>query len=99
MGQLQSNREWLFWGRHDPLYAVATRPGKQAGGPAPWTADEFLETGRLYFADVYRHWRQYGVGSEHCAEIGCGSGRVTRQLVAHFRRVTAQDVSPDQLAN
>ena len=56
MGQLQSNLEWLFWGRHDPLYAVATRPGKQAGGPTPWTADEFLETGRLYFADVYRHW-------------------------------------------
>ena len=97
MDKLQSNREWIFWGKHDPLYAVATFPGKQIGGQAPWTAEDLLEMGRMYFADVYRQWRQYGVGSEHCVEIGCGSGRITRQLCSHFRRVTGIDVSPEQL--
>jgi ubiquinone/menaquinone biosynthesis C-methylase UbiE len=99
VSELPSNREWIFWGRHDPLYAVTTRPGKEMGGPAPWTPEEFLEVGRLYFADVYRHWQQYGVGSEHCVEIGCGSGRITRQLISRFRRVTALDVSVEQLQN
>ncbi|MFO0809716.1 MAG: class I SAM-dependent methyltransferase [Gemmataceae bacterium] len=99
MAQLQSNREWLYWGQHDPMYAVATVPGKEVGGRAPWAPAEFLETGRRYFADVYRQWRQYGVGAEHCVEIGCGSGRITRPLAAHFGRVTALDVSPEQLAN
>lgn len=97
MAELPSNREWIFWGQHDPLYAVATRPGKQAGGQAPWTPAEFFETGRRYFADVGRQWRQYGAGTDHCVEIGCGSGRITRQLASHFRRVTAIDVSPAQL--
>lgn len=97
MGELRTNREWQFWGEHDPFYAVMTRPGKHVGGPAPWREEELLEVGRLYFADVYRQWQQFGVGSEHCVEIGCGSGRITRQLVAHFRKVTALDVSPAQL--
>lgn len=99
MSGLRSNREWIFWGRHDPLFAVATRAGKQKDGASPWTAEELLEAGRAYFAGVYRQWRQYGVGSRHCVEIGCGSGRITRQLAVHFRRVTALDVSPDQLAS
>ncbi|HYN05837.1 MAG TPA: class I SAM-dependent methyltransferase [Vicinamibacterales bacterium] len=99
MSRPGSNREWIFWGRHDPLFAVASVPGREAGGDAPWTPEEFFETGRQYFADVYRHWQQFGVGSAHCVEIGCGSGRITRQLVEHFRRVTAVDVSPDQLQN
>lgn len=97
MGKLPSNQEWMFWGRHDPLYGVVTQPGRQIGGRAPWTPEKFLETGRLYFADVYRQWQQYGVGWEHCVEIGCGSGRITRQLAIRFHRVTAVDVSPEQL--
>lgn len=97
MRDLPSNREWIFWGEHDPLFAVATRAGKQAHGPAPWTPEEFFETGRRYFADVLRQWRQYGVGSHHCVEIGCGAGRITRQLASQFERVTALDVSPGQL--
>lgn len=97
MDELRSNREWIFWGQHDPLYAVAARPGKQIGGKSPWSTDDFLATGQRYFADVRRQWQQYGRGSEHCVEIGCGAGRITRQLASHFRRVTAVDVSPAQL--
>ena len=97
MRNLPSNREWIFWGQHDPLFAVATRRGKQAGGPAPWTPEEFFENGRRYFADVVRQWQQYGAGADHCVEVGCGAGRITRQLARHFCRVSALDVSPAQL--
>src|SRR5712691_9314271 len=37
------------------------------------------------------------MGSERCVEIGCGTGRITRQLASCFRHVTALDVSPGQL--
>jgi len=97
MAEPQSNREWIFWGRHDPLFAVSTRSGKQAGGNAPWSVEEFLASGKRYFADVLRQWQQYGSGCAHCVEIGCGAGRITHQLVSHFQRVTAVDVSPAQL--
>lgn len=93
-----SNKEWIFWGRADPLLGVATRPGKGVDGANPWTATEFLEAGRSYFADVWRHWLQFGVGRGHCVEIGCGSARITSELVKVFECVTALDVSPDQLA-
>ena len=56
-----------------------------------------LRWGECIFADVYQQWRQYGVGSEHCVEIGCGSGRITRQLCSNFHRVSGIDVSPEQL--
>lgn len=94
----RSNKEWIFWGRTDPLFGVATRPGKERESGSPWTRDEFLESGRRYFADVWRQWRQFGVTTSHCVEIGCGSARITTQLALVFDRVTALDVSPDQLA-
>ncbi len=54
--------------------------------------------GRRYFSEVWRQWRQFGAGSEHCVEIGCGAGRITNQLIQVFEQVTAIDVSPHQLA-
>ena len=56
-----------------------------------------LRWGEYIFADVYQQWRLYGVGSEYCAEIGCGSGRITRQLCSNFHRVSGIDLSPEQL--
>lgn len=97
MREPASNQEWIFWGRHDPLYAVSTQAGRELGSPEAWSAAEFFESGRCYFADVQRQWEQYGMGSNRCVEIGCGTGRITRQLASCFRHVTAFDVSPGQL--
>ena len=92
-----SNAEWQFWGSTDPLYAVATLAGRDRNGPNPWTLDELRASGARYFVGVHRQWKRYGIGSEHCVEIGCGAGRITAQLSRHFGRVTAVDVSPHQL--
>ena len=94
---MKSNTEWEKWGERDPLYAVATWPGKERGGPNAWTDDEFYELGGSDWADFLNHWQHYGVSAGTCVEIGCGAGRITKQLSQHFHQVTALDVSQHQL--
>jgi SAM-dependent methyltransferase len=96
---LNTDREWIFWGEHDPLWAVSSVAGRQRGSARAWTAEEFLADGAAYFASVREQWTHYGMGSTHCLEIGAGSGRLTKQLLTTFRRVTAVDVSAAQLEN
>jgi ubiquinone/menaquinone biosynthesis C-methylase UbiE len=93
----RTNAEWQYWGSHDPYFGVATVRGRERGAANAWTIESLRASGAAYFDDVRERWAKYGMGSEHCAEIGCGSGRVTTQLVRHFARVTAVDVSSDQL--
>jgi ubiquinone/menaquinone biosynthesis C-methylase UbiE len=77
---------------------VATTEGKDRGGQTPWTAEEFLTMGAADFGDVLRHWQHYGLRPARCVEIGCGSGRMTKQLAVTFRSVLALDVSEHQIA-
>ena len=94
---MRSNSEWIYWGRVDPLWAVAALEGREQGAPNAWTAADFLAMGDSDMADVARHWQSYGVSRGRCIEIGCGSGRMTKALLAHFDSVLAIDVSPDQI--
>ena len=94
---MRSNAEWRHWGQVDPLWAVDSRPGKQAGSGTPWTDAEFLARGEQYFSSVLPHWQQYGIGRRRCIEIGCGAGRITRPLLGVFDSVVAIDVSPEQI--
>lgn len=96
---MRSNDEWIYWGKVDPLWAVCSIPGKRKGSAHPWTAEALLKNGAAYFEGVWRQWRSYGMGHEHCVEIGCGSGRITNQLLSAFNWVTALDVSPEQIEN
>jgi len=97
MEEMKSNIEWKKWGEHDPLYAVSTWEGKDRGGANPWTDAEFYDLGRSDWDDFQKHWEQYGVDHDCCVEVGCGAGRITRQLSAAFSRVKALDVSKHQL--
>jgi SAM-dependent methyltransferase len=94
---LRSNQEWRAWGKIDPLWSVASWPGKERGGPRPWTPEEFLALGASDFRDILGHWRQYGLTAGTCVEIGCGAGRMTTQLLTVFPRIEALDVSEDQM--
>ncbi len=95
---MRTNAEWKYWGERDPLWSVATTAGKDRGGQTPWTAEEFLTMGAADFGDVLRHWQHYGLRPARCVEIGCGSGRMTKQLAVTFRSVLALDVSEHQIA-
>lgn len=94
---MKSNIEWEKWGERDPLFAVSTWQGKERGSANAWTDAEFYELGRLDWVDFSKHWQHYGLKAGNCLEIGCGAGRITRQLVDSFHHVTGVDVSQHQL--
>jgi SAM-dependent methyltransferase len=94
---MKSNLEWKKWGEHDPLFAVSTWPGKERGSPNAWTDEDFYQLGRADWAVFLNQWQQYGVRLGVCVEIGCGAGRITKQLGQCFKHVTALDVSQHQL--
>jgi ubiquinone/menaquinone biosynthesis C-methylase UbiE len=45
------------------------------------------------WSEYFDAWRRYGLATDSCLEIGCGAGRITRQLIQQFARVAAIDVS------
>jgi ubiquinone/menaquinone biosynthesis C-methylase UbiE len=94
---MKSNIEWKKWGERDPLYAVATWKGKDRESSEAWTDDEFYELGRSDWADFVKRWQSYGLKARNCLEIGCGAGRLTKQIVQNFNQVTGVDVSPHKL--
>jgi ubiquinone/menaquinone biosynthesis C-methylase UbiE len=98
MTGLQSNVEWKQWGKDDPLYGVASWSNKQKGAESEWTDEGFYALGESDWRDFVRHWQQYGVNRESCLEVGCGAGRITRQLALFFDRVYAVDVSTAMIA-
>ena len=75
------------------LYHVLTWPDKD-----DWTPEEFYDVGRSDWEDFRAQWLHYagGLGGT-CLEVGCGAGRLTRQLVTQFDRVVAVDVSADMI--
>jgi SAM-dependent methyltransferase len=95
--ELKTNLEWREWGRRDPLFGVANCEGKDAGGAVPWTDQEFYALGETDWRDFSGHWRRYGFAPGTFVEIGCGAGRITRQLAATFERGYALDVSEDMI--
>jgi ubiquinone/menaquinone biosynthesis C-methylase UbiE len=98
MKEPASNQEWKQWGERDPLFGVAAWDNKAKDGSSPWTDEEFYQLGALDWQDFSKHWEQYGVNRESCLEIGCGAGRLTRQLATYFNRVEAIDVSEKMIA-
>jgi len=91
--KLKSNAEWELWGKDDPLWGVASWASKQKGGDSPWTEEEFYALGESDWRDFLCHWQQYGLDKRSCLEIGCGAGRLTKQLARSFEHVCAVDVS------
>lgn len=98
MSELKSNTEWKQWGKDDPLWGVAAARNKQKDGPSPWTAEEFYAVGERDWQVFARQWRQYGMNTTSCLEIGCGAGRFTRLLARSFDHVHAVDVSQEMIS-
>lgn len=94
---MKSNIEWKQWGKVDPCYGVASWKGKSIHDAMPWKADEIYELGESDWKDFERQWTQYGLTYGRCLEIGCGVGRLTRQLALKFQNVNAVDVSENMI--
>ncbi len=94
---LKTNSEWLEWGRRDPLFGVASWKTKGVDDSAPWTDEAFYKLGASDWKDFEEHWRRYGYTPGTFVEIGCGAGRITKQLALAFQHGHALDVSKDML--
>lgn len=97
MSELRSNIEWEQWGAQDPLFGAVNWPGKEKGSPTAWTDQEFYALGKSDWIDFFGQWQHYGVITDSCLEIGCGTGRFTKQLSLTFRQVFAVDISTDMI--
>jgi SAM-dependent methyltransferase len=98
MTDLRTNAEWKDWGKNDPLFGVASWKNKEKGaGASAWTEDEFYSLGESDWQDFWERWKHYGVDTQSCIEIGCGAGRITKQLSRTFDQVYAVDVSADMI--
>jgi SAM-dependent methyltransferase len=93
----RSNVEWAYWGKRDPLWGVASWPGRERTGAKPWTDADFYALGESDWKDFLAHWQRYGLSTTRCVEIGCGAGRITRAMSRTFDRVDGTDISAEML--
>ncbi len=88
--------DWETLGRVDPLWAVYVAPGTEKGG---WDINAFLATGQAEVDRVLARLDTYmpSVPRGRVLDFGCGVGRLSRALAAHFGEVIGVDVSSAML--
>ncbi len=89
-------KDWEALGDSDPLYGVLSDPAKSGG---KWSADEFFASGRLHVERLLRSLADARAAFEpgDCLDFGCGVGRLTIPLAAHFRRTVGVDVAASMI--
>ncbi|MHB8643524.1 MAG: class I SAM-dependent methyltransferase [Gaiellaceae bacterium] len=89
-------RDWDELAEVDPLWAVISDPTRRGGR---WDLEEFLATGNAEVERVLRVSRELGRPQEwsRALDFGCGVGRVTRALAAHFGEIVGVDVSAQMI--
>lgn len=94
-------RNWDGLAAHDAMWAILSDPAKINQG---WQADEFFASGRQEIAAL----REYIVAlltlsgaslePRRAMDFGCGLGRLSQALAAHFQRVDGVDISEVMVA-
>lgn len=76
----------------DALWAILSDPTRRYGR---WDIDEFLATGRREIDGLLESGARWGLpeGRHQALDFGCGVGRLTRALAAHFEGTTGVDIS------
>lgn len=93
-----TRRHWNRMAQTDPLWAVLTDPDKKGNR---WQIDEFFADGRKVVADDLAgvHARYPALRTGAALDFGCGVGRLSQALAAHFQTVTGIDISEEMLAH
>jgi SAM-dependent methyltransferase len=93
----QSNTYWDGLGQRNPYGAILTG---SAGNLRQWDLEAFLETGKAdaarFVADLDRI--APALRRDRLLDFGCGVGRVTRALAAHFDAAVGVDAAPAMIA-
>jgi SAM-dependent methyltransferase len=90
-------QHWDRLAQRDPFWAILTRDDKRDGG---WAPGEFFADGIRDIDQVLLAARRFGFAIERrrALDFGCGAGRLTQALCAHFERGDGVDISPAMLA-
>lgn len=98
MANIQAQKAlWEKHGSSDPLWAVLTVPGTEGGR---WKAKDFLASGVWEIREVLRYLKSRKLTPKTKAralDFGCGAGRLSQALAAHFKRVDGVDISGSML--
>src|SRR5215813_1192715 len=88
---------WNRFGKTDAMGAILSWPEKMDG---KWDHDEFFRTGVTEIAWILRYAETLypGFGRQKALDFGCGVGRLTQALTAHFDEVHGVDIAPSMIA-
>lgn len=94
-----SDKDWEIWGKDDPYYGVLTHAQFRKGS-IDAHKDEFFASGTSFVTGLLdRYQRHFGdLPRGSALDFGCGVGRLTLAMAAHFGQVDGVDVSPSMLA-
>ena len=89
-------RDWERLGERNAYEVILTGDSESTR----WDSDAFFATGRADVASFMRGLSEIApdVVRGRALDFGCGVGRITRGLAAHFQSVTGVDVAPSMIA-
>src|SRR5579885_1494192 len=87
---------WNALGDTDPLWAILTDPARKGG---KWEREEFFRIGEQEIAEVLRAAGERGLRTRRgvALDFGCGVGRLTQALCAHFEECCGVDIAPSMI--
>jgi SAM-dependent methyltransferase len=90
-------RHWDTFGKTTPLWSILTDPTKQEDD---WDLPDFFKTGVEEIGASLDHVRALGLALSpgRALDFGCGIGRLTQALCAHFRESVGVDIAPSMIA-
>lgn len=90
-------KNWDALGAEDPLWAVLTDDRYRGG---KWDEAAFFATGAEEIAGVVRDLDRLGRPERRgrCLDFGCGVGRLTQALAAHFESCDGVDIARSMIA-
>jgi|LauGreDrversion2_6_1035139.scaffolds.fasta_scaffold28841_2 ubiquinone/menaquinone biosynthesis C-methylase UbiE len=89
---------WNELGKEDPLWVVLTDPSRKDG---KWKPAEFFATGQLEVSEVMARAAEVHptLQKGKALDFGCGVGRLSQALAAHFDEVYGVDISPSMIGH
>jgi SAM-dependent methyltransferase len=87
---------WEQHAQHDPLWAILSDPTKKG---RKWDLPAFFETGAREISIVLYRLAELDleISRKAALDFGCGVGRLTQALGAHFDQAVGVDISPTMI--
>lgn len=89
-------KHWNKFGQDDPLWAILTIPEMKGQN---WDEDAFFQRGVEEINAILKQVNALGVDLNYgkALDFGCGVGRLTQALAAHFSETHGVDIAPSMI--